>query len=170
MEQSRTSGSEIRLVSKNMKELLSSKWLVLLFRLIVGITFLYASLDKIAHPDEFARVVYNYKILPGFLINIFAITLPWVELFCGFFLILGLFVQSSSLIISLLLISFIIALSVNFLKGIDIACGCFTTDPNAKKEGAWLLIRDLVLLLMGLQILFFNRDFLSLQRIFQKKS
>jgi len=153
-----------------MRELLSSKWLVLLFRLIVGITFLYASLDKIAHPDEFARVVYNYKILPGFLINIFAITLPWVELFCGLFLILGLFVQSSSLIISLLLISFIIALSVNFLKGIDIACGCFTTDPNAKKEGAWLLTRDIVLLLMSLQILFFNRDLLGLQRIFQKKS
>jgi len=153
-----------------MRELLGSKWLVLLFRLIVGITFLYASLDKIAHPDEFARVVYNYKILPGFLINIFAITLPWVELFCGLFLILGLFVQSSSLIISLLLISFIIALSVNFLKGIDIACGCFTTDPNAKKEGAWLLTRDIVLLLMSLQILFFNRDLLGLQRIFQKKS
>ena len=152
-----------------MRELISNKWLVVLFRLIVGITFLYASLDKIAHPDQFARVVYNYKILPGFLINIFAITLPWMELFCGLFLILGLFIGSSSLLISLLSIIFAIALSINFLRGIDIACGCFTTDPNAKKEGAWLLIRDLVLLLMSLQILFFNRDFLSLQKIFQKK-
>jgi len=153
-----------------MRELIGNKWLVVLFRLIVGITFLYASLDKIVHPDQFARVVYNYKILPGFFINIFAITLPWIELFCGLFLILGLIVESSSLLISLLLISFIIALSVNFLRGVDIACGCFTTDPNAKKEGAWLLIRDLVLLLMSLQILFYNRDFLSLQKIIQKKS
>ena len=152
-----------------MRELISNKWLVVLFRLIVGITFLYASLDKIAHPDQFARIVYNYKILPGFLINIFAITLPWMELFCGLFLILGLFIESSSLLISFLSIIFAIALSINLLRGIDIACGCFTTDPNAIKEGAWLLIRDLVLLLMSLQILFFNRDFLSLQKIFQKK-
>lgn len=153
-----------------MRELIGNKWLVLLFRLIVGITFLYASLDKIAHPDQFARIVYNYKILPGFFINIFAITLPWIEFFCGLFLILGLFIESSSLLLGLLLVSFTIALSVNFLRGVDIACGCFTTDPNAKKEGAWLLIRDLVLLLMSLQILFYNRDFLSLQKIFQKKS
>ena len=152
-----------------MRELIGSKWLVLLFRLVVGMTFLYASLDKIAHPDQFARIVYNYKILPGFFINIFAITLPWIELFCGLFLILGLFIESSSTLLGLLLVSFTIALLVNFLKGVDIACGCFTTDPNAKKEGAWLLIRDLVLLLMSLQILFYNRDFLSLQKIFQKK-
>ncbi|HVP36836.1 MAG TPA: MauE/DoxX family redox-associated membrane protein [Terriglobales bacterium] len=153
-----------------MKELISNKWLVLLFRLIVGITFLYASLDKIVHPDQFARIVYNYKILPGFLINIFAITLPWVELLCGVFLILGLFIEGSSTLISLVLVSFIIALSVNFLRGVDIACGCFTTDPNAKKEGAWLLLRDVALLLMSLQILFFNLNFLSLQKVFQKKS
>ncbi len=152
-----------------MKELIGNKWLVVLFRLIVGITFLYASLDKIAHPDQFARVVYNYKILPGFLINIFAISLPWAELLCGIFLILGLFVESSSALLSLVLVSFVIALSVNFLRGVDIACGCFTTDPNAKKEGAWLLLRDFGLLLMSLQVSFFNRDFLSLQKVFQKK-
>ena len=153
-----------------MRELINSKWLVVLFRLIVGITFIYASLDKIAHPDQFARVVYNYRILPGFFINIFAISLPWVELFCGLFLILGLFIESSSLLLGLFLISFTIALSVNFLRGVDIACGCFTTDPNAKKEGTWLLIRDVVLLLMSLQVIFYNRDFLSLQKAFQKKS
>lgn len=153
-----------------MRKLIGNQCLVVLFRLILGVVFVYASLDKIAHPDQFARIVYNYKILPGFLINIFAIGLPWVELFCGLFLILGLFIESSSLLLALVLVSFIIALSVNFLKGIDIACGCFTTDPNAKKEGAWLLIRDFVLLLLSLQVLFYNRDFLSLSKVFQKKS
>lgn len=152
-----------------MKKLLSSQWLVLFFRLIVGITFVYASLDKIAHPDQFARAVYNYKIIPGSLINIFAITLPWIELFCGLFLILGLFIESSSLIISFLLIVFIIALSSSFLRGIDIACGCFTTDPNAKKATAMNLLEDVVLLLMSVQILLCNQDFLSLQKVFRKK-
>ncbi|MDP2960428.1 MAG: MauE/DoxX family redox-associated membrane protein, partial [candidate division Zixibacteria bacterium] len=76
------------------------------------------------------------------------------------------FIESSSFLISFLLILFIIALSVNFLRGLDIACGCFTTDPDAKKEGAELLIRDFVLLFMSLQVLICNRNFLSLQKLF----
>ncbi|MCJ7497760.1 MAG: DoxX family membrane protein [candidate division Zixibacteria bacterium] len=151
-----------------MKKIVSSQWLVLLFRLMVGITFVYASLDKIAHPNEFARAVYNYKILPGLLINIFAITLPWIELFCGLFLILGLFIESASLLILALSFVFALALSLNFLRGIDIACGCFTTDPNAKKVGTMHLIQDIFLLLMSIQIFLYNRNFLSLQRLFQK--
>ena len=152
-----------------MKRIISSQYLVLLFRLIVGITFVYASLDKIAHPDEFARAVYNYRILPGFLINIFAITLPWIEFFCGFFLILGLFIENASLLILFLSLVFALALSLNFLRGIDIACGCFTTDPNAKKVGAVHLTQDIILLLMSIQIFIYNRNFLSLQKLFQKK-
>ena len=152
-----------------MKRIISSQWLVLLFRLIVGVTFIYASLDKIANPDEFARIVYNYKILPGYLINIFAITLPWLELLCGLFLIFGLFIEASSLLLTSLLFVFIIALSVNIVRGVDITCGCFTTDPNARTIGAVNLLEDIVLFLMSLQILFYNRDSLSLQKIFVKK-
>jgi len=152
-----------------MKKLLNSQWLVVLFRLILGVVFIYASLDKIAHPGEFARIVYNYKILPGYLVNVFAITMPWVELLCGLFLISGLLIEASSLILTLLIIAFIIALSVNFLRGINIACGCFTTDPNAQKTGIVHLVEDILLLMMSIQVLFYNRNFLSLQKIFQKR-
>lgn len=139
-----------------MLSLLNNYYTVLVFRLILGGIFIYASLDKIAHPEQFAKIVYNYKILPHSLINIFAIILPWVELLCGLFLIAGIFVESSSAILSLLLISFVIALSANFLRGMDVNCGCFSTDPKGKEEGAVLLLRDFVLLAIGLQI-FFNK-------------
>ena len=141
---------------RNLKKIINNCYILLVFRLILGGIFIYASLDKIAHPEQFAKIVYNYKILPHSLINIFAIILPWLELICGVFLIVGIFVQSSSAILSLLLVSFIIALSVNFLKGLDINCGCFSTDLKGKEEGAILLIRDFVLLAIGLQI-FFNK-------------
>ena len=143
-------------MGKNMLSLLNNYYTVLVFRLILGGIFIYASLDKIAHPEQFAKIVYNYKILPHSLINIFAIILPWVELLCGLFLIAGIFVESSSAILSLLLISFVIALSANFLRGMDVNCGCFSTDPKGKEEGAVLLLRDFVLLAIGLQI-FFNK-------------
>jgi uncharacterized membrane protein YphA (DoxX/SURF4 family) len=153
---------------RNLKSIINSQYTILVFRLILGGIFIYASLDKIAHPEQFAQIVYNYKILPHSLINIFAIVMPWVELICGIFVIGGIFVESSSAILSLLLASFIIALSVNFLRGLDINCGCFSTDSQGNKEGAILLIRDFVLLAIGLQIFFSNSQFATLTSVFNK--
>lgn len=153
---------------KNLKSIINNHYTFFVFRLVLGGIFIYASLDKIAHPEQFAKIVYNYKILPHSLINIFAIIIPWVELLCGLFLIAGIFVKSSSAILSLLLVSFIIALSMNFLRGLDINCGCFSTDPQRKKEGAILLLRDFVLLAIGLQIFFSNSRFATLTSVFDK--
>jgi uncharacterized membrane protein YphA (DoxX/SURF4 family) len=155
-------------VLKTVASIITDRRVILLFRVVLGVTFIYASLDKIAHPDQFARIVYNYKILPGFLINIFAVTLPWVELVAGLFLIFGIF--TASLIISFLLVVFIVAISVNLFRGIDLNCGCFSTDPAGKKEGASLLIRDFIYLFLGVMIFFFNRSFASLSALFRKKS
>jgi putative oxidoreductase len=150
--------------------IITDKRVVLLFRLILGVIFIYASIDKIAHPDQFARIVYNYKILPQFLINIFAVTLPWVEFLAGLFLILGIFTESASLLVSFLFIIFIIATSVNLFRGVDLNCGCFSTDPAGKKEGASLLIKDFIFLFLGTMVFFFNKNFAALSALFQKKS
>lgn len=55
-------------------------------RLILGAIFVYASIDKILHPDAFAKAVYNYQILPHAFINPTAMVLPWLELILGIFL------------------------------------------------------------------------------------
>ena len=157
-------------ILKALIRIVTDKRVVLLFRLVLGVTFIYASLDKIAHPEQFARIVYNYKILPQFLINIFAVTLPWVELTAGLFLILGIFTESASLLVSFLFIIFIIATSVNLFRGVDLNCGCFSTDPAGKKEGADLLIKDFIFLYLGIMVFFFNKNFAALSALFQKKS
>ena len=61
----------------------------LLARLVVGAVFVYASLDKIAHPELFARSVMDYRVLPLSLVIPMAILLPWTELLAGALLILG---------------------------------------------------------------------------------
>jgi len=139
-----------------MKRMLSNKYLVFVFRLIVGGIFIYASIDKITHPEQFARIVYNYKILPHFTINFFAIILPWLELICGLFLVFGIMTRSSALVISILLLLFIIALSVNLFRGVDLSCGCFTTNLANKERISSIIWRDLVLVLLSLEILFFT--------------
>jgi len=156
-------------ILKALIRIVTDKRVVLLFRLVLGVTFIYASLDKIAHPEQFARIIYNYKILPHFLINIFAVTLPWVEFLAGLFLILGIFTQSASLLICFLLMVFVFAISINLFRGIDLNCGCFTTDPDAKKEGISLLFQDFLFLYLGIMVFFFNKNFAALSALFQKK-
>ncbi|HEX7401492.1 MAG TPA: MauE/DoxX family redox-associated membrane protein [candidate division Zixibacteria bacterium] len=155
---------------KTLVRVITDKRMMLLFRLILGITFIYASLDKISNPDQFARIIYNYHIIPRFLINVYAVTLPWVELFAGLFLILGVFTESASLLICFLLSVFVIAISINLFRGVNLNCGCFSTDPAGAKEGAKLLIKDFVFLFLGIMIFFFNKSYASLTALIQNKS
>jgi uncharacterized membrane protein YphA (DoxX/SURF4 family) len=157
-------------IPKTLAWIITDKRVVLIFRLVLGFTLVYASLDKIANPDQFARIVYNYHILPEFLINVFAITLPWVELVTGLFLIFGIFTEGTSLLTSFLFVIFIVAISINLFRGIDLNCGCFSTDPAGKKEGANLLIRDFVYLFLGMMIFFFHKNYASLSSLFQKRT
>lgn len=113
-------------------------------RLILGAVFIYASLDKIAHPEAFARAVFNYQILPDFLVNLTAVILPWLELILGLFLIVGLFQEGSVLIVTGLLVVFLGAMVFNLARGLDIHCGCFSTSTDGTNNApmAWYVFRD----------------------------
>jgi len=140
------------------KNILSSRPLQVLARLVLGGIFIYASLDKIAQPLEFAKIIKNYQILPDVLITLPALMLPWLELFAGILLVAGVWTRSAAWLLSLLLLAFILALGVNAVRGIDVSCGCFSTSA-ADTENAWVLIfRDLLILVPGLLIVFFQRE------------
>ncbi len=139
------------------RRFLDNDYLTLLIRLIVGGIFIYASLDKITNPAQFARIVYNYHLLPAAMINIFALMLPWVELLCGIFLVVGYKQEGSVLILNLLVLAFIAALTVNLFRGVNIECGCFTVSSKAKSNIIDLLLRDIGLLALTLY-LFFSRS------------
>ncbi|UCF82548.1 MAG: DoxX family membrane protein [Desulfobacteraceae bacterium] len=113
-------------------------------RLILGVVFIFASIDKIAHPEAFAKAVYNYQILPDFLINLTAIIIPWLELILGLFLIIGLFREGSVCIVTVLLVVFLGVMVFNLARGLDIHCGCFTTSTDGTNNTpmAWYVFRD----------------------------
>ncbi len=69
--------------------MITKKQSILVLRIILGGIFVYASTDKILHPAAFAEMIYNYQIVPDFLINLSALVLPWLELFIGVCLISG---------------------------------------------------------------------------------
>ena len=147
-----------------MNNILKNEWLALIIRLVVGAVFVYASLDKIMHPDGFAKAVYNYKILPASLVNITALFLPWLELLTGAALILGTKVKGASLIISAMLVVFLVAVTATLVRGISIDCGCFTSSSAGRKTGNGLLIQDTLLLLGSLHLFFRGPGRLSLEK------
>lgn len=129
--------------------------IALICRLILGIIFLYAGVEKIIAPREFAVAIYNYRLLPDQAINLLALILPWLEVFLAAGLIAGIYVRGASLISALLFMIFALALTVNLVRGLDISCGCFgATSGNIN----WLyLVRDTSLLIMSVFTLFFDR-------------
>lgn len=142
--------------------------LTLVCRLIVGGIFVLASFHKILDPQSFASAIYNYKLFPPSSINGLAILLPWVELLAGMALILGVKIRGAALILSGLLASFAVVLVINLSRGLDIACGCFSSEGG--KITSWYILRDLSLLSAALQVLFFDRGKyrLLLPGIFEK--
>jgi rhodanese-related sulfurtransferase len=112
-------------------------------RLILAGIFIYASLDKIAHPAAFAKAVFNYQILPNALINLTALVLPWLELFLGLCLLAGIWLPGAVLTANGLLILFLIAFMFNLARGLDVNCGCFGSSglgPSMSAGG--YLLRD----------------------------
>jgi uncharacterized membrane protein YphA (DoxX/SURF4 family) len=139
------------------KKLLDNRWFVLTCRLVLGAVFIYASIDKIQHPAAFAKQVYNYQMLPVTASNLFAIALPWMELFAGLALIMGVFRGQAALLLSTLLVIFIVAISVNLARGVDLDCGCFSTSGEGRSIGLLTVAEDFALLGAGLVILYGER-------------
>ena len=134
--------------------------IVLLARLILGSVFIYASLDKILHPQEFATAITNYHVVPFGLENLMALILPWLEFISGICLIAGIMVSGASIMTIIMNIVFIIAISQALARGISIDCGCFSvssTTEGGDKIGLISLIRDIGYLLLSF-IVFYRQQ------------
>ncbi len=124
---------------------------VFIIKLVLGITFIYASYHKIADPGSFARILYGYGVFPGAAINILAIIVPFIELTAGMSLIFGLYTRSALLIINALLCAFIFIIGFNLLRGHSFDCGCFSFARHSNTlSNLDILIRDIFLLAAGI--------------------
>lgn len=149
-----------------MKDFLSNKYLQIALRLIIGGLFVYASIDKISNPGEFAKAVKNYDMLPLNLVNFMAIIIPMIELVAGLMLIFGIYVKGSAASISILLVVFLIALVQALARGLDINCGCFSLDTTSTKSDIVIrIVEDIFLLIGSLVITFFYKSKSELTKI-----
>src|SRR6056297_3548659 len=131
----------------------NARWLPRLVQFFLGAVFVYASLHKIPDPGQFARIIYGYDLFPVYLINPMAVILPYFELFCGLALILNVYEKGGLLLINIMLLTFIIAISINLIRGHQFDCGCFSFSHNATGSNIELLVRDIVCLIAGMYLL-----------------
>jgi putative oxidoreductase len=146
-----------------MNKILSNQYFLVSIRIVLGFVFIFAAISKAAEPEAFAKAIYNYKLLPLFLINILAITLPWIELSAGLLLVFGVSVKENSAILSGMLLVFIIAIAISLARGLNIDCGCFGT-VDGSKVGLMKILENIGLLLLGLILIKFDLRFLSLAK------
>lgn len=82
---------------------------LLLARLVLGGMFIYMGWSKAADPFAFLKLVRTYQVFPTDppqLINSIAIVFPWLEIFCGSLLILGVCVRGAAGAMGVMLVAF----------------------------------------------------------------
>lgn len=140
-----------------LREALTHPWLTVRTQIALGLFFVVAALPKLADPPSFAHMIYNYRLAPGPLVNLSALVLPWAELLLGIALICGIWRRTAALLVGALLALFILAISVNLLRGNAIDCGCFDVADAGKsveeriRDMWWVLVRDVGMLALVAQ-------------------
>jgi hypothetical protein len=145
------------------RDALVSPWLTVRVQLLLGAVFIIAALPKIADPPSFSHMIYNYRMLPGPLVNAAGLFLPWFELLTGVALVLGLFRRTASAAIGALLLVFILAIGFNLIRGNPIDCGCFDVSAAGRSveerfQDMWgVVARDVGMLALVAQSLWAER-------------
>jgi uncharacterized membrane protein YphA (DoxX/SURF4 family) len=140
-----------------LRDALTHPWLTVRTQIALGVLFVSAALPKIVDPPSFAHMVYNYRLLPGPLVNPTALAMPWAELMMGIALICGIWRRTAASLVGALLLLFIVVISFNLLRGNAIDCGCFDVTAagltyEERIRDMWMVIwRDVGMLFLAAQ-------------------
>ena len=142
-------------------------WLTLLVRLTLGGVLLIAGAIKVPNLPKSAMAVRAYEVLPITLANFLGYTLPWIEIGLGLLLIVGVLVKISGALGALTILTFIIAITQAWARGLSIDCGCFggggTINPEDTKYLSEI-IRDIGLMGMGIFLYLYPKGRFAIER------
>jgi putative oxidoreductase len=117
----------------------------------LGIIFLVSAVPKLRHPNGFILAVLEYRVLSPHLSWFYARLIPPLEFLLALMLLTGTAVRSAAVVMSVLLLSFIIAVGINLARGRDLDCHCF--GKAARRPIGWrLLLQDVALLVAAIDV------------------
>jgi putative oxidoreductase len=134
-----------------------SPYLSVFCRVLLGAIFVTFALSKILRPAVFALNVVDYDMMPWWGVNLWALILPWAELVCGLFLILGIRTRAAATLIGAMNVIFIAGLVNAILNHMPINCGCV---GEVGEPVNWVkVMKNCAMVLMTIQIFFYDRFF-----------
>lgn len=142
----------------NIKEIKSGKAAGIayfVFRIVIGIVFIWAGSIKLMDPKSFGQIISQYRIVPEALLPVIAIGLPLIELLAG----IGLVIDKPYCLslITLMILMFIVILWFGILKNLEIDCGCFSSSEQNFHDGLRTAFkRDWGLLFMSFFLYFYR--------------
>jgi uncharacterized membrane protein YphA (DoxX/SURF4 family) len=148
-------------------------WASLVARLVVGVVWVWAGLEKLTDPYGSAQAVRAYQILPWQVADTVGHVLPSIEIVIGLALIVGVLTRGAAVVSALLFVAFIIGISSVWARGILIDCGCFGgggADPDAASKYPWEIARDAGLLLLSAYLVWAGSGRLALDNLLFARS
>lgn len=127
-------------------------WTRRLLALLFGGMFVYAGVLKLKSPLLFQQSIRSFEMIGDPWTALLALSLPWLEIFAGLAVIIGIFRQGGLLLLNLSLLMFFVALGSAWYRGLNIDCGCFGSSDKTP-DYTWLFIRDALLLTHGLVLM-----------------
>ena len=113
---------------------LFTTWLYHVLRTALAALFVLAGAVKLLDLDAFARVIYDFGLVPDPTVFTLAVTLSVAELVAGLGLLIDL--RGTLAAITAMLIGFLGVLTYGLWLGLDIECGCFGPgDPIGISDG-----------------------------------
>ena len=126
---------------------------LLLCRLVLGGTFVWAGALKAMDPAAFLMDVRSFHLLGDPWAAWLAMGLPWLEILCGLAVISGVLLDGAALMLAGMLVAFLGVIGISWLRGLDISCGCFGKSEGAVSSYVELVVRDVALLAVAAVIL-----------------
>jgi hypothetical protein len=126
----------------------------------LGIIFLAAAVPKLRHPKGFVLAVLEYRVLPPHFSWFYARLVPPLEFLLALLLLTGTAVRSVAIVVSMLLLSFVIAIGINLVRGRDLDCHCF--GKATRRPIGWrLLLQDGALLGASIAVASITREWVA---------
>ncbi len=116
-------------------------------RLGLAGVFIAAAFHKVIDPGSFAVAIHRFDLLPGALVQPAALMLPWLEVVAAASLLTSRSwrIAGAWLLLGLMVV-FTTAAATAKWRGLNISCGCFSSD-DPSPIGWWLFIRNAGLML-----------------------
>lgn len=129
--------------------------------------FIWAGLGKITDIELAKLSVESFQIFPREIAHIIGVALPVLEIALGVLLLVGLGTRLVAILMSLMLLAFIVAIASLWIRGINVACGCFGGSLLASERPnfAFEIGRDVLMLAATAWLVLWPRTHVALDNV-----